>query len=206
MKFVGLSGGIGSGKSTVAELLARRGAEVIDVDKVSRELQEPGEPLFEQIVARWGTEILDADGRLDRAALSAIVFQDRAQLTELTLMAAPFNEEAIVRRASVCLGTDRVAIVESAMSLTPMYGMRGICVVDVPADVAVERLVARRGMTAADVRARIASQLPRELRLEHADFVIDNSGALEELDAQVDQAWMWIHELPDATPELPPRP
>ncbi len=205
MKFIGLSGGIGSGKSTVAELLARRGAEVIDVDRVSRELQEPGQPLYEQIVARWGDEVVGADGRLDRAALSAIVFGDRDQLTELTFMAAPYNEEAIVTRASACLGTDRVAVVESAMSLTAMYGMRGMCVIDVPADVAVERLVAQRGMSVDDARARIASQLPRELRLEHADFVIDNSGPPDALGAQVDRAWVWIHQLPDAVPELPPR-
>ena len=102
----------------------------------------------------WGEQVVAADGRLDRATLAAIVFQDREQLTELTFMAAPFNEEAIVQRASACVGTDRVAIVETAMSLTPLYGMRGMCVVDVPPDVAVARLVAHRGMHEDDARAR----------------------------------------------------
>jgi dephospho-CoA kinase len=203
MKFVGLAGGIGSGKSTVGEQLARRGAEVIDVDAVSRELQEPGQPLYDRIVARWGDGVVAPDGRLDRAALAAIVFRDRAQLTELTSMAAPFNEEAIVQRASVCLGTDRVAVVETAMSLTSMYGMRGICLVDVAPDVAVERLVTHRGMSEDDARARVASQLPRELRIEHADFVIDNSRGLDALEVHVARAWQWIHELPDAIPTLP---
>lgn len=203
MKFIGLSGGMGSGKSTVAERLASRGALVIDVDQVSREVQEPGRPLYERIVARWGDDVIGDDGRLDRPALAAIVFADRAQLDELTFMAAPFNEAEIVRRATTCLGTDRVAVVESAMSLTPMYGMRGMCVVDVAPDVAVERLVAHRGMSEQDVRARLAQQLPRALRLEHADFVIDNGGDVDALDDQVDRAWEWIHGLPDAVPELP---
>ena len=202
VKFVGLSGGIGSGKSTVAGLLAARGALVIDVDRVSRELQEPGEPLHERIVERWGRGVLDGDGRLDRAALSRIVFADREQLTELTMMAAPFTEEAIIARAAACLGTDRVAVVETAMSLVPMYGMQGLCLVDVPPEVAVGRLVTHRGMTEKDARARLASQLPRETRLEHADFVIDNSGPPAALDEQVEQAWTWIHQLPDAVPTL----
>ena len=203
MKFVGLGGGIGSGKSTVGARLAARGALVIDVDQVSRELQEPGAPVFEQIVARWGDEVLDGDRRLDRAALSRIVFADREQLTELTMMAAPHTEEAVVGRAAACLGTDRVVVVETAMSLAPLYGMEGMCLVDVPPEVAVARLVAQRGMSEEDARARLASQLPRETRLEHADFVIDNSGAPEALDEQLDQAWLWIHALPDAVPTLP---
>jgi dephospho-CoA kinase len=202
VKFVGLSGVIGAGKSTVGACLADRGADVIDVDVVSREMQEPGGPLFEKIVARWGDAVLDADGRLDRAALGAIVFSDRAQLGELTIMAAPLTEEAIVARASHSLGTDRVVVVEAAMHLTRAYGMEGLLLVDVPPDVAVERLVSFRGMTEDDARARLGSQLPRETRLEHADFVIDNGGAPAELEAHVEKAWVWIQTLPDASPRL----
>ena len=202
MKFVGLAGGIGSGKSTVGARLAARGALVIDVDQVSRELQEPGAPVYEQIVARWGDGVLDGDRRLDRAALSRIVFADRDQLIELTMMAAPHTEEAVVGRAATCLGTDRVAVMETAMSLAPMYGMEGMCLVDAPAEVAIARLVAHRGMSEDDARARLANQLPRETRLEHADFVIDNSGDVGALEDQIEQAWTWIHGLPDATPKL----
>jgi dephospho-CoA kinase len=204
MKFVGLTGGIGSGKSTVGSLLARRGADVIDVDKLSREMQQPGQPFFDQIVARWGSRVLDPEGRLDRTALGEIVFHDRAQLAELTAMAAPLTENEIVRRACLHLGTDRVVACEAAMYLGRMYGMEGMILVDVPADVAVVRLVSDRGMSEADARARIASQLPRQTRIEHADFVIDNGGGRAALDDAVDAAWEWIAGLPDATPHVKP--
>jgi len=202
VKFVGLTGGIGSGKSTVGAALARRGALVIDVDVVSRELQEPGQPFFEQIVARWGPAVVGPDGGLDRAGLAAIVFHDREQLAELTTMAAPLVEAELVRRAAARLDTDDVVVCESAMYLRPMYGMEGLIVVDVASEVAVERLVTQRGMAEADARARIASQLTRELRLEHAGFIIDNSGGESELENHIQAAWCWILQLPDATPVL----
>jgi len=202
MKFVGLSGVIGAGKSTVGGLLRARGADVLDVDQVSREMQEPGGPLYRKIVERWGDAVLDVGGRLDRPALSAIVFNDRAQLGELTMMAAPLTEQAIVDLASRALGTDGVVVCEAAMYLTRMYGMEGLLVVDVPPDLALERLVRDRGMTEEEARARLGSQLPRETRLEHADFVIDNSGTPEELEARIGEAWSWIETLPDATPTV----
>jgi dephospho-CoA kinase len=202
MKFVGLSGGIGSGKSTVAAKLAARGAHVIDADVLSRALQQPGQPLFDQIVARWGEDILDTGGRLDREALGRIVFADQKQLTELTMMAAPFTEQELVRRALLHLGTDDVVVAEAAMYLVPLYGMKGLIVVDTPIEAAVSRLVRRRGMAEADARARVARQLPRETRLEHADVVIDNASTLDELDASVHEAWDWIRNLPDATPHV----
>jgi dephospho-CoA kinase len=204
MKFVGLSGGIGSGKSTVAAKLAARGAHVIDADVLSRELQQPGKPLFDQIVARWGDRVLDADGRLDREALGRIVFADREQLAELTMMAAPITEQELVERALLHRGTDDVVVAEAAMYLRPMYGMEGLIVVDTPIEVAVSRLVCQRGMPEEDARARVASQLPREVRLEHADFVVDNGGTVDDLDARIEEAWEWIRGLPDATPHLNP--
>jgi len=202
MKFVGLSGGIGSGKSTVAAKLAARGAHVIDADVLSRELQQPGQPLFDQIVARWGTSILDSDGRLDREALGRIVFADQKQLAELTMMAAPVTEQELVRRALLHQTTDAVVVAEAAMYLVPMYGMKGLVVVDTPVDVAVSRLVQHRGIADPDARARVASQLPRETRLEHADFVIDNGSTVDALDTRIQEAWNWIWSLPDATPHL----
>ena len=139
MKFVGLSGGIGSGKSTVAAKLTERGAHVIDADVLSRELQQPGQPLFDQIVARWGAGVIDAEGRLDREALGRIVFADEQQLTELTMMAGPATEQELVRRAAAHLGTDAVVISEAALYVVPMYGMTGLIVVDTPVEVAVQR-------------------------------------------------------------------
>ena len=206
MKFVGLSGGIGSGKSTVAAGFAARGAHVVDADLLSRELQQPGEPLFDQIVARWGSDVLDAEGCLDRAALGRIVFADPEQLTELTMMAAPITEQELVRRALLHLGTDDVVVAEAAMYLQSMYGMEGLIVVDTPVELAVSRLVQQRGMPEEDARARIARQLPRETRLQHADFVIDNRGTIDELETRIGEAWDWIRALPDATPHLDRHP
>jgi dephospho-CoA kinase len=179
---------------------------VLDVDSVSRELQEPGQPFYEQIVQRWGEAVVGADGRLDRGALAAIVFSDKAQLGELTLMAAPLTEQEIVRRASKSLGTDAVVVVEAALYLVPMYGMTGLAVVDVPVDVAVTRLVIGRGMSETEAQARIASQLPREVRLQHAGFVVDNSGPMEDLQPQLDGLLAWVQNLPDATPTVDRRP
>ncbi len=204
MKFVGLTGGIGSGKSTVAAKLVERGAHVIDADVLSRELQQPGHPLFDQIVARWGAGILDADGKLDREVLGRIVFADQQQLTELTMMAGPATEQELVRRAAAHQATDAVVVSEAALYLVPMYGMTGLIVVDTPVEVAVRRLVQHRGMVEADARARVARQLSRETRLEHADFVIDNGSTVDALNAQVQQTWDWIGSLPDATPVLTP--
>ncbi len=202
MKFVGLSGGIGSGKSTVATGFAAWGAHLVDADVLSRELQQPGRPLFDQIVARWGRDVLDAEGRLDRAALGRIVFVDPEQLAELTMMAGPITEQELVRRALLYRGTDDVVVAEAAMYLQPMYGMEGLIVVDTPVELAVSRLVQHRGMPEEDARARVASQLPRETRLEHADLVIDNRGTVDELDERIREAWDWIRALPDATPHL----
>lgn len=202
MKFIGLSGIIGAGKSTVGRGLSGLGAHVLDVDVLTREIQEPGQVYYEQIVAEWGPAVVGADGRLDREALASTVFSDRAQLGKLTLMAAPLIEAAIMDRASPYIGTDDVVVCEAAMYLRPMYGMAALMVVDVPVEVALHRLVTERGMDEDDARKRIASQLPRETRLEHADYVVDNAGAPEELTPRIDAAWTWIQSLPDSVPTL----
>ena len=203
MKFVGLAGGIGSGKSTVGRLLAQRGAHVIDVDQLSRDIQRPGTPVFDAIVERWGPEVVDRDGTLDRIALGRIVFADPTELAVLTAeITGPAIEAALIERARAYLGTDDVVVVESAMfegGERRIYGMTGVIVVDVPTETAVARLV-RRGMDEDDARTRIARQIPREARLAHADYVIDNSEDSERLEQQVDAAWRWILTLPDAVP------
>jgi dephospho-CoA kinase len=111
-----------------------------------------------------------------------------------------------VRRASAYLGTDTVVVAEAALYLAPMYGMTGLALVDVPVEVAVTRLVTQRGMSEGEARARIASQLPREVRLQHAGFVVDNSGPLDDLPPQLDELSAWIQTLPDATPTVDRRP
>jgi len=208
VKFAGLSGGIGAGKSTVAAGLARRGAVVIDVDRLSREIERPGEPVFDAIVARWGPAILTPDGQIDRPALGRVVFADPAELAVLTArITGPAIAAALVERASTYVDTDRVVVLEAAMLQGGdrcLYGMKGVAVVDAPIETAVRRLVDGRGMTESDARTRIARQLDREERLRHADFVIDNSGPPEEVEPQVDAAWAWLLSLPDAVPVLDP--
>jgi dephospho-CoA kinase len=203
MKFVGVGGGIGSGKSTVSAALTRRGAHVIDVDQISRDVQRAGTPVFDDIVARWGNAVVGTDGELDREALGRIVFADAEELAVLTgKITGPAIETALIERALTHLHTDNVVVLEAATilgGLHRIYGMEGVIHVDVPAETALSRLVAR-GMPQADARARMARQISREIRLDHADLVIDNSGSLQELEPQVDAAWTWIASLPDAVP------
>ena len=206
VKFVGLGGGIGAGKSTVGTALAKRGAVIIDVDRLSREIQRPGSPVFDAIVDRWGPAVVGPDGQLDRPALGRIVFADSAELAVLTNeITAPAISRAIVERASAHLGTTTVVVLESASLLggpRRLYGLEGLIAVDVPTEIALTRLVERRGMTEDDARARIGKQRTREERLAAADFVIDNSGDHAALAPRLDQAWTWIRGLPDATPTL----
>ncbi|MEX2659496.1 MAG: dephospho-CoA kinase [Acidimicrobiales bacterium] len=201
MKLIGLTGGIGAGKSSVAALLAERGAVVVDADAITRDLQRPGQPVFDAIVERFGTGVVAADGTLHRPALASVVFADAAALADLNRLVHPAVGVAIAEVIAAHAGTDAVVVldvpllVESA-DLGPEVS--GLLVVDCPVEVAVERLVTQRGMDEADARARIARQAPRDERLSRADHVIDNSGPPEALPALVDHAWTWIEGLPDA--------
>jgi dephospho-CoA kinase len=194
---VGLTGGIGSGKSTVSALLAAKGAVVVDADAIVREVQQPGRPVFDAIVERFGSEVVAADGSLDRAAVADRVFGDDAALADLNAIVHPAVGAEIVRRMAELEPTDEVVVldvpllVESARA----YPVAGLLVVDVDPEVAVRRLVEHRGMREADVRARMARQATRGERLARADRVIDNSGTPADLDAQVDEAWRWIEGL-----------
>lgn len=200
---IGLTGGIGSGKSTVAQGLVARGAVLIDADAIVRELQEPGRPVFDAMVARWGERIVAADGTLDRAAVAAIVFGDEAELAALNDLVHPAVVAEMSARRAALAASDAVVVTDIPLLVTkqgrsdrPEYrSLTAVCVVDTPEEVAVERLVADRGFTPDDARARIAQQATREQRLAFAHFVVDNSGTPAELEPQLDAAWAWMSGL-----------
>jgi dephospho-CoA kinase len=195
MLLVGLTGGIGSGKTTVSSMLARRGAVVVDADAITRSLQQPGQPVFAAIVERFGTGVVAGDGSLDRAALAAIVFNDEQAKADLEAIVHPAVGAEMVRRLQEHAGTDAVVVYDVPLLVeSGKTGYGAVVVVDVDPDVAVARLVAHRGFDAADARARIANQAARADRLAVADRVIDNSGSLADLEAQVEDLWAWLVE------------
>ena len=195
MRLVGLTGGIGAGKSTVSEMLASRGAVIIDADRIARELQEPGSPVIAAMVERFGDGILSEDGSLDRAAVAAIVFgsddDSRKALADLNGIVHPAMQSEIRRRIEAERDSDRVVVLDfPLLAENPRDDLDATIVVDVDPEVAVERLVSARGMDEADARNRIANQASREKRLSIATHVIDNSGGLDALATQVATIWM----------------
>jgi len=195
---VGLTGGIGSGKSEVARRLAGRGAVVVDSDAIAREVVEPGTVGLERVVAEFGTGVVAADGSLDRPALARIVFDDDAARARLNAIVHPLVGEEVLRRMAAAAERDPDAVVVNDVPLLVEGGMSDrydvVVVVDADPEVALRRLVDLRGMTEADARARIAAQAGREERLAAADHVITNHGDLAELDAAVDQLWAALAE------------
>jgi dephospho-CoA kinase len=193
MILIGLTGGIGSGKSTVSARLAELGARVIDADAITREVQRPGTEVFAAIVERFGDGVVAADGSLDRAALAAKVFGDPEELKALTDIVHPAVGVTIAERMAEAAGTDDVVVLDVPLLVeSGRDDMAAMVVVDLDPEVAVQRLVEHRGFTEEDARARISRQASREDRLAKADKVLDNSGTVEHLLAQVDGAWPWI--------------
>lgn len=202
MILLGLTGGIGSGKSTVSALLAGHGAVIIDADAITRELQAPGAPLLTTLAERFGDSIIDPDGALNRPALAAIAFADPEALKDLNKIVHPAVATEMDRRLKEQRDTDNIVVLDiPLLAENPRTGLCGVIVVDVPVDVAVDRLVRFRSMSEDDARARIAKQASREDRLKIADRVIDNSGNLDELSRQVDEVWAWAGTLPPAAPD-----
>ncbi|HEY4333563.1 MAG TPA: dephospho-CoA kinase [Ilumatobacteraceae bacterium] len=196
MIVVGLTGGIGSGKSTVSASLADLGAVVIDADAVARELQRPGGALFVAMVECFGDEIVAADGTLDRLKVASIVFPDPDKLKQLNAITHPAIGSEIRARMRAHLGTGDVVVLDVPLLIeNTRYPVAGIAVVDTPVDVAVQRLVAFRGMGEADARARIARQATREERRAAATYVVDNAADRAALDAQVPALWAWMQGL-----------
>jgi dephospho-CoA kinase len=211
VKLVALTGGIGSGKSSVSDRLRAKGAVIIDADEVVKDLQEPGKPIFEKMVARWGDSIVGQDGSLDRAEVAAIVFGEDGdvELKALNKMVHPAVRAEMHDQADALSSTDEVVVFDIPLLAEgggdDRRGASAVVVVDLPVELAIERLIELRGFDRADAEGRIAAQATREDRLAMADFVIDNSGDLAALDAEVARCWAWLATL-DATrwpPDIP---
>ncbi len=196
MLLIGLTGGIGAGKSSVSAGLAERGAAVIDADAIVKELQQPGTVVFDEMVERFGAGIVAPDGGLDRAAVAEVVFTDPKALADLSMIVHPRVHEEIERRLAELAETDRVVILDVPLLVeSGRDDMAAMIVVDLDPDVAVRRLVEHRGFSEEDARNRIAKQASRSERLEKADLVIDNHGDTEALSAEISRAWDWIATL-----------
>jgi dephospho-CoA kinase len=196
---VGLTGGIGSGKSEVSRRLAEHGAVLIDADVAAREVVVPGSPGLARIAETFGPEVLRPDGSLNRERLGEIVFGDPGLRTKLNEIVHPLvrawmqaAEEAAVRAAAGARALAGPVVVHDVPLLAESRGRAGfdvVIVVDVPPEAQAERLVRLRGMPAEQARARMAAQASREQRLALADIVIDNSGSLDDLDRRVGEVW-----------------
>ncbi len=205
MILVGLTGGIGSGKSTVSSLLEGKGAVIIDADAIVREVQLPGSPVLSELAAKFGPDVLASDGSLDRQAVANIVFTDPDALKSLNAIVHPAVGKEMNRRLIEQRTTDHVVILDiPLLTENPREGLQGKIVVDVPVEVQVERLVRFRGFDEADARARMSRQATREQRLATADFVIDNSGGLPELEPQIEKLWLWLRSLPQLSSDYEP--
>ncbi|MCX8528064.1 MAG: dephospho-CoA kinase [Candidatus Nanopelagicales bacterium] len=190
MRRVGLTGGIGSGKSTVASLLKERGATVIDADAIARQGVEPGSETLAELVAEFGHRILREDGSLNRGELAAVAFADRIATERLNEIMHPAIKAETARLLEAA---GDAAIVIHDMPLLLETGQQDlvdiVVVVDVPEDVQRERAVGQRGLSLDDVERRMAAQVMRSERLARADVVIDNSGTRENTARQVDSLW-----------------
>lgn len=189
---VGLTGGIGSGKSTVARMLEARGAVVIDADAIAREIVEPGEPALHALVEEFGDSIIAGDGSLRRGELASVAFASPDGTARLNAIMHPLIRAESARRLDEAVA-EGASVVVYDMPLLVETGQRDlvdfVVVVDVPVETQVERAVAQRGLDEADVRRRIQAQASREERLAAADVVIDNSGTTVETMAQVTTLW-----------------
>lgn len=196
MILIGLTGGIGSGKSEVSALLTRRGAIVIDADLIVRELQQPGQPAFIKIVEMFGSSVIATDGSLNRATIAAEVFKDKQALQKLNDLVHPLVREEMNLRVERHRNSDKVVVLDIPLLVeNPRKGLDGVLVIDLDSEIAVSRLVEQRKMTVDDARARVNAQSTREQRLAIANHVIDNSGDRVALERQVEIAWSWITSL-----------
>jgi dephospho-CoA kinase len=188
---VGLTGGIGAGKSTVADLLAERGAVIVDADEVARAVVEPGQPALEKLVERFGSGILDADGRLDRPTLAKLAFVDDESRRDLEGITHPAINEEFGRRVAEAASDAIVVLDVPLLTESPQARARGyqiVIVVEAPRDVRLARLEAR-GVNRADAEARMAAQAGDEERRKIATHVVDNAGDRASLERRIDELW-----------------
>jgi dephospho-CoA kinase len=202
MLLVGLTGNIGSGKSTVDQLLSERGATIIDADVLARRAVELGTAAYHAIVERWGTSILAADGLIDRAALRRIVFSEPQELEQLNAIVHPEVERmraALVEQARQ--RGDRLVVCDVPLLFERRMtdGFDRIVLVDAPRPVRLERLVRERGLRETEAMDMIVAQMPAELKRARADFVIDNVGTLTQLDQRVTEVWSALLAAAEAT-------
>lgn len=192
---IAVTGGIGSGKSSVTSRLAEHGALVIDADALAREVVEPGTPGLDAVVAEFGPGMLTAEGSLDRAAMAAVVFSDPERRAALEAIVHPLvgrrSQELLDSAPAGAVVVYDVPLLAESASLGRIEGFDQVVVVTAPVETRVRRLVAR-GLPEADARARIAAQATDAERVAIADHVIDNAGDLAQLDAAVDRLWAEI--------------
>jgi dephospho-CoA kinase len=198
MPLVALTGGIASGKSTIARRLAEHGAVVVDADQLVREVQAPGSPVLAAIAEAFGERMLRPDGSLDRAALGTRVFGDDAAIAQLNAIVHPAVRAESARRFAEAFAADPGAVVVYDVPLLVEARAADpwqlVVVAHAPADVRAQRLVELRGLSPADAAARLASQVPDEARLRIADVVIDTAGSIDDTLRQVDELWGRLDE------------
>ena len=191
MLLIGLTGGIGSGKSTVARLLERRGAVVIDADQLAREAVAKGTPGFDRVVAAFGTNVLTPDGDLDRSALAARIFSDPAEKAALEAIVHPEVARRFGERVDPLRTSDRVVVYVTPLlvelGLAPAFDV--VVVVTASPHLRISRVASDRGLSPDDVRDRMAAQATDEQRMEVADVLVDTDGSLADLEPQVDRLW-----------------
>jgi dephospho-CoA kinase len=197
-RIIGLTGGIGVGKSTVARLLADRGAHIIDVDLVCRQVIEPGGPAHQAVVGRFGQQLVTTAGVLDRAALAAVVFSDPTALADLTAISHPAANRVMAEMLAG-LARDAITVLDVAVlveypelgrwGVGPRGGYQEVVVVEAPLGVRLERLATQRGMSRHDALARVRAQVDEEARRAVADHLLDNGNDLASLTVQVDRLW-----------------
>ncbi len=201
MLIVGVTGGMGAGKSTVAEFLSSRGAEVVDVDALGRQIIEPGGTAVSSVVARFGDSVLGSDGGIDRAALASIVFDDEQQLTPLEEISHPAINELLDRRVETIREPNAIVVYDMAVLFESQLGYANthpyeiVVVVEAPISDRLDRLETQRGVSREDALARIESQASDEERRSVAQFVIANGGDLVSLAAAVDELWNELEQL-----------
>ena len=197
MRVIGLTGGIATGKSAVAAMLASRGAAVVDADRLAREVVEPGRPALAEIAAEFGPEVIAADGSLDRPALAAVVFADARRRRRLEAITHPRISALMGERiaAAIAAGPALVVVDIPLLFENGRAGMvEGVLVVYADVATQLRRLVERDGMSEADARGRIAAQMPVEDKRRLATWVIDNGGDVDATRAQVDAWWAEVVE------------